>query len=112
MASANHSAIRVEVAYARPDRQVIIPVDAPAGATVEQVIVQSRIQEQFPEIDLQSAKVGVFGKLGKLSALVRAGDRVEIYRPLLADPKLVRKQRAAEGARMRKGGSGLDPAGG
>jgi uncharacterized protein len=112
MAPAKPAPIRVEVAYARPDRQAVIPVDAPAGATVEQVILQSGIQEQFPEIDLKTAKVGVFGKLSTLPALVRAGDRVEIYRPLRADPKLVRKQRAAEGNRKRKGGGSLDPAGG
>lgn len=109
MANANSTTFRVEVAYARPDEQVIIPVDAPEGATVEQVIVLSRIQERFPEINPQTAKVGVFGKLAKLSAVVRAGDRVEIYRPLLADPKAVRKQRAAEGKRMRKGGGDLEP---
>ncbi|KAB2931705.1 MAG: RnfH family protein [Candidatus Contendobacter sp.] len=109
MASDSPATLRVEVAYARPDEQLIIPVDAPEGATVEQVIVLSRIQQRFPEIDLKTAKVGVFGKLSKLSAAVRAGDRVEIYRPLLADPKAVRKQRAAEGKRMRKGGGALEP---
>mgnify|MGYP003376446199 CR=1 FL=1 len=101
--------IRVEIAYARPDEQVIIPIDVPEGATLEQAIIQSRIQERFPEIQLQGAKVGVFGKLGKLSATVRSGDRVEIYRPLLADPKEVRKKRAAEGKRTRKGGGDLEP---
>lgn len=112
MASDNPATLRVEVAYARPDEQVIIPIEAPEGATVEQVIALSRIQERFPDIDLKTAKVGVFGKLGKLSTVVRTGDRVEIYRPLLADPKAVRKQRAAEGKRMRKGGGELesDPA--
>jgi putative ubiquitin-RnfH superfamily antitoxin RatB of RatAB toxin-antitoxin module len=114
MASDNRqtATIRVEIAYARPDEQAIIPDrgarrdDAGAG------ILRSRIQERFPEIQLQTAKVGVFGKLSKLSAAVRAGDRVEIYRPLLADPKEVRKKRAAEGKRMRKGGGDLesDPA--
>jgi putative ubiquitin-RnfH superfamily antitoxin RatB of RatAB toxin-antitoxin module len=110
MASDNSTptTIRVEVAYARPDEQAIIPVEVPEGTTLEQAIVQSRIQERFPEIQLQTAKVGVFGKLGKLSATVRAGDRVEIYRPLLADPKEVRKKRAAEGKRMRKGGGDLE----
>lgn len=104
--------VRVEVAYAGPDRQIIIPVDVPEGATLEQVILQSHIQEQFPEIQPATAKVGIFGKLGKLSATVRAGDRIEIYRPLLADPKAVRKQRAAEGKRMRKGGGDLESEGG
>lgn len=103
--------LRVEVAYARSDRQIIIPVDVPEGATLEQAIIQSRIQEQFPEIQLSTTKVGIFGKLGKLSATVRAGDRIEIYRPLIADPKAVRKQRAVEGKRMRKGGGELEPEG-
>jgi putative ubiquitin-RnfH superfamily antitoxin RatB of RatAB toxin-antitoxin module len=109
MTSDNPATIRVEVAYARPEQQALIPVEVPEGATLEQAIVQSRIQEQFPEIQLQTAKVGVFGKLGKLSAILRAGDRVEIYRPLLADPKEVRKQRAAEGKRTRKGGGDAAP---
>lgn len=109
MASDKPATIQVEVAYARPDEQAIIPVEAPEGATLEQVIALSRIHERFPEIDLKTAKVGVFGKLSKLSAAARAGDRVEIYRPLLADPKAVRKQRAAEGKRMRKGGGDLEP---
>lgn len=100
--------IRVEVAYARPDQQVILPVELPAGATLEQAIIQSRILEQFPELDLKTAKVGVFGKLGKLATTLRNGDRVEIYRPLIADPKAVRKQRAAEGKRMGKGGGLLE----
>jgi len=99
--------IRVEVAYARPDEQVIIPLDVPEGTTLEHAIGLSRIQERFPEIDLTSAKVGIFGKLSKLSATLQAGDRVEIYRPLIADPKAVRKQRAAEGKRMKKGGGSL-----
>lgn len=102
------STIRAEVAYATPDRQLIIPVEIAEGATLEQAIVQSRLQEQFPEIQLQTAKVGVFGKLSKLSAIARAGDRIEIYRPLLADPKEVRKKRAAEGKRMRRGGGDLE----
>ena len=108
MAAAD-STIRVEVAYARPDQQVILPVELPAGATLEQAIIQSRILEQFPELDLKTAKVGVFGKLGKLAATLRNGDRVEIYRPLIADPKAVRQQRAAEGKRMSKGGGAREP---
>jgi len=107
MASANPVG-RVEVAYARPDQQVILPVELPAGATLEQAIIQSRILEQFPELDLKTAKVGVFGKLGKLAATLRNGDRVEIYRPLIADPKAVRKKRADEGKVMKKGGGSAE----
>jgi uncharacterized protein len=112
MASDNPATIRVEVAYARPDEQLIVPVEVPEGATLEQAIRSAKIQERFPEIQLETAKIGVFGKLSKLSAIARAGDRVEIYRPLLADPKAVRKKRATEGKRMRKGGGELAPEGG
>ena len=94
--------IRVEVAYARPDKQAVLPVEVPAGATLEQAIVLSRIQEQFPEIELARAEVGVFGKLSRLSATARPGDRIEIYRPLIADPKVVRKQRAAQDKRSKQ----------
>ena len=93
--------IQVEVAYARPDEQIIIPVAVPEGTTLAQAIELSRIQERFPEIDLSTAKVGIFSKLSKPSAMLRAGDRVEIYRPLIADPKAVRKQRATEGKRSK-----------
>ncbi|MFM8391952.1 MAG: RnfH family protein, partial [Methylophilaceae bacterium] len=74
------------------------------GMTAEQAIRQSKIIEQFPEIDLTVNKVGVFGKLASLETALRHMDRVEIYRALIADPKEVRRQRAAEGKVMRKGG--------
>jgi putative ubiquitin-RnfH superfamily antitoxin RatB of RatAB toxin-antitoxin module len=103
--------IRVEVAYARPDVQTIIQVMVEEEATIRDAIVRSGILERFPEIDLDSAKVGIFGKLSKLDSSVRAKDRVEIYRPLIADPKEVRKQRAAEGKKMKKGGGDLEAGG-
>lgn len=99
--------IRVEVAYARPDEQVILPLEVEAGTTVQEAIRRSGILERFPEIDLEVNKVGVFGKLSKLDAALRQGDRVEIYRPLIADPKEIRKQRAAEGKKLKKGAGGL-----
>jgi putative ubiquitin-RnfH superfamily antitoxin RatB of RatAB toxin-antitoxin module len=99
----NAETIPVEVAYALPDKQVILALEVVADATVADVIAQSGILAQFPEIDLEKNKVGVFGKLGKLADTVHAGDRVEIYRPLIADPKEVRKQRAASGKGMKKG---------
>jgi len=95
--------IAVEVAYALPDRQVILVVDVVPGATLEDAIRGSGILEQYPDIDLAVNKVGVFGKLGKLGDALHAGDRVEIYRPLIADPKQVRRQRAAAGKVMKKG---------
>lgn len=94
----------VEVAYALPDRQLILTVEVEAGATVKEAIVRSGILDEFPEIDLDHVKVGIFAKLSKMDKTVQARDRIEIYRPLIADPKEVRKQRAAEGKRMKKGG--------
>jgi uncharacterized protein len=100
----DQSKLLVEVAYARPDRQVIFQVHVLPGATAQQAIEQSGVLEKFPEIDLSKNKIGIFGKLGKLDAVLKAADRVEIYRPLIADPKEVRRQREAEGKRMKKGG--------
>ncbi|WP_018234065.1 RnfH family protein [Thioalkalivibrio thiocyanodenitrificans] len=104
--------ISVEVAYARPDVQVIVPVSVPPGATVEDALRASEIRERFPEIDLEKVKVGIFGKLTKRDTVLKPRDRVEIYRPLIADPKEVRKQRAAAGKRMKKGGGDIEPEGG
>ena len=95
--------IRVAVAYALPEKQVLRELTVAADATLETVIRTSGILEQFPGIDLGTNKVGVFGKLGKLTDTLHDGDRVEIYRPLIADPKEVRKQRAAQGKVMKKG---------
>jgi putative ubiquitin-RnfH superfamily antitoxin RatB of RatAB toxin-antitoxin module len=99
----NAETIPVELVYALPDRQVILVLEVAVDATIDAVIAQSGILGQFPEIDLGKNKVGVFGKLGKLTDTLHAGDRVEIYRPLIADPKEVRKQRAASGKVMKKG---------
>ena len=90
--------IHVEIAYARPDVQVLIPVELEAGATVEEAVRRSGVLERFPEIDLGGRnKVGVWNRVTALDAPLRDGDRVEIYRPLVADPKEVRRQRAARG---------------
>lgn len=96
--------LMVEVAYALPNKQIIIPVKVNEGVTAEAAIMASGVLKQFPEIDLGVNKIGVFGKLTKLDTPLRHLDRVEIYRPLIADPKEVRRQRAAEGKVMRKGG--------
>ena len=86
---------RVEVAFATPERQVIVPVEVPAGTTAIEAVRPSGIEEQFPEIDLATNRMGVFGKLCKPERLLAPGERVEIYRPLKADPKAVRRERAA-----------------
>ena len=95
--------ISVEVAYARPDEQRIIELQVPPGTTVKEAIEKSGITGHFPEIDLTKNKVGIFGKLTKADAQLQPGDRVEIYRQLIADPKEARKKRAAEGKVMKKG---------
>ena len=86
--------INVEVCYALPDKQTLLSVRLKADATIEQIIETSGILEQYPSINLADSKVGVFSKLSKLGDTVHDGDRVEIYRPLLIEPKEVRKQRA------------------
>jgi hypothetical protein len=96
--------ISVEVSYALPDTQVIIALEVKEGATIKDGIEQSGILQRFPEIDLIKNKVGIFGKLSKLTNQLREKDRIEIYRPLIADPKEVRKARAAQGKQMKKGG--------
>lgn len=103
--------IEVEVAYARPDEQVILALQVPAGSTIEAAIRRSGVLDRFPEIDLAANKVGVFGKVGRLDQELFDGDRVEIYRPLIADPKEARKQRAAEGKAMKKGAAALSDEG-
>ena len=100
----NHQQMKVEVAYALPEQQVILEVMVNPDTTLEQAVELSGILEQFAEIDLSKNKIGVFGKLGKKTAGLRAGDRVEIYRPLIADPKEVRRKREAQGKLMKKGG--------
>jgi putative ubiquitin-RnfH superfamily antitoxin RatB of RatAB toxin-antitoxin module len=95
--------ITVEVAYARPSEQFLERLTVPENCTIESAIGHSGLLERCPEIDLSVNKVGVFGKTAALSAELRDGDRVEIYRPLIADPKEARKKRAAEGKAMKKG---------
>lgn len=93
--------IRVEVVYARPDRQEIIDVSLNDGSNVRDAITASGIGARFPEIDLTTAAVGIFSQRGSLDAVLRDGDRVEIYRALIADPKQVRRQRAARGLKKK-----------
>lgn len=99
----NPRQIIVEVAYAIPASQVIYTVEVDENATIEDAISASGILDEYPEIDLSINKVGVFSKLAKLDKSLQHKDRIEIYRKLIADPKAVRKQRAAEGKKMKKG---------
>jgi len=87
-----------------PMQQPLLQVRLAEGATVEDAIRASGVLDAFPEIDLAKNKVGIFSKLVKLDEKVRDKDRVEIYRPLIADPKEVRRKRAEEGKVTRRGG--------
>lgn len=97
------SVIEVEVVYAAVDRQVLLSVTVPVGATVREVLRKSGVGAEFPELDLASCPVGIFGKVIADPEVreVLAGDRIEIYRPLLADPKEVRRLRAAKAAEAK-----------
>jgi hypothetical protein len=101
--------INVEVAYALPNQQLIVSLTTAPGTTAEQAIADSGLLQKFPEIDTTVMKIGIFGKMVKPDTVLRELDRVEIYRPLIADPKEVRRQRAAEGKAMKKGGGDIEP---
>lgn len=90
--------ISVEVAYALPEKQLIKSLHVPAGTSVYDAAMQSGLEKDFPELDITQAKLGIFGKVvaKPQEQLLLDGDRVEIYRPLLIDPKEVRKARAAK----------------
>ena len=97
--------IDVEVSYALPQHQELVKLRLPAAATVGEAVEASGLLAKYPDIDLErNNKVGVFAKLARLDTALRDRDRVEIYRPLIADPKAVRKKRAEEGKVMKKGG--------
>lgn len=96
--------IDIEVVYARADRQTLIRRSVPEGTSVAEAVNLSGIIDKHPEIDLKVNKLGIFGKLTKADVVLRDRDRVEIYRPLIADPKEVRRKRAEEGKVMKKGG--------
>jgi len=96
--------INIEVVYALPMEQTLLKQSVPVGTTVMEGVKLCGILEKYPEIDLNTNKLGIFGKLTKADTVLRDKDRIEIYRPLIADPKEVRRKRAEEGKIMKKGG--------
>ncbi|MEE8264624.1 MAG: RnfH family protein [Gammaproteobacteria bacterium] len=88
--------IQVEVAYALAAEQIVLPLHVPVGTTLGEAIALSGMLKRYPDINLLKNKVGVFGKVRELDYVLKQGDRVEIYRPLIADPKEARRRRAAE----------------
>ena len=95
---------RIEVAYATPEKQIIVECEIVTGTHPRDAIRQSGIDRHFPDIDFDTCDLGVFGKAIPSDYQLGEGDRIEIYRPLIADPKEVRRQRAARGLKTKKGG--------
>jgi putative ubiquitin-RnfH superfamily antitoxin RatB of RatAB toxin-antitoxin module len=108
MSTSASETIQIEVTYALAARQEVVPLTLSAGSTLQQAVEASGLPAKYPEIDLAKGRFGIYSKLARLDAVLRDRDRVEIYRPLIADPKEVRKQRAAEGKVLKKGGGAAE----
>ncbi|KPX42669.1 RnfH family protein [Pseudomonas syringae pv. tagetis] len=95
--------IQIEVVYASVHRQVLMAVEVPAGSSVRRALELSGMEREFPELDLAHCAVGVFGKVvvDPSARVLEAGERIEIYRPLLADPMEIRRLRAARAREKR-----------
>ena len=93
MAEARNRFIEVEVAYALPQMQTVVTLKVPAGSSIREAIAKSGIVARHPEVDWNSMLAGIFGKRAPLSTVLHEHDRVEIYRPLIADPKQARRKR-------------------
>ena len=96
--------IKIEIVYALPHEQTLLKLEVPLNTTLVEAVKLSGLLEQYPDIELAKNKFGLFGKLSKADTVLREKDRIEIYRPLIADPKEVRRKRAEEGKVMKKGG--------
>jgi uncharacterized protein len=94
--------LEIQVAYATQDKYKVIALCVPEGTTLEQAILLSSIQTYFPDLDLVTQRVGIFGELKERDECVKAGDRVEIYRPLNHDPILARKQRVKQDRALKR----------
>lgn len=100
---AERDKVHIQLCYALPEKAFVIDLDINVGSTIEEAIHHSGLLADYPDIDLDNTKIGVFGKLKTLDTLVREGDRIEIYRPLRADPMESRRRRAQH---KKKGGHG------
>jgi uncharacterized protein len=94
---ADDERIPVAVVYARPEQQVIVELDVPAGTSVAEAVARSGLPERFPEISGRPLACAIYGRPVALASVVRAADRIEILRPLLIDPKESRRQAAGRG---------------
>lgn len=100
---AESRSIAVEVVYALPERQCLLRLSVPYGTRMRDAVLLSGVSEQFPGLDVLGCPLGIFGKVVARpeERVLEEGERVEIYRPLIADPKEVRKQRAARAKAAR-----------
>ncbi len=98
MENGTEAALRVEVVYATAREQVVVALTVPPGLRVRDVVGQSGVLERFPELQLLRTPVGIFGRLADWDDPVHDGDRIELYRPLLIDPKEARRVRARAGS--------------
>lgn len=106
----DEESIEVEVAYALPEKQALLRITVPRGCTALEAARLSGIEERFDELALgEGCRLGVFGQVVSTTQVLAEGDRVEIYRPLKADPKEVRKARAARARSRREGGDEVEP---
>lgn len=98
----------IEVAYATPEKQKIVECRVERGTSPREAVRLSGIDRHFPDLDLEKSDLGVFGKTVAEDYELQDGDRIEIYRPLIADPKEIRRQRAARGLKTGKGGGAIN----
>lgn len=96
------SQITIQIAYALPEQHYLKSFQVDEGTTVQTAILQSGILQRYTDIDLRQNKVGIFSRAAKLTDSLQNGDRIEIYRPLVADPKEIRRQRAEQQAREQQ----------
>ena len=102
------NSLQIEIAFATPAKQKIVECRVHPGTSVRDAVRHSGIDRYFPEIDLDNSDLGVFGKAVADDYELQDGDRIEIYRPLIADPKEIRRQRAARGLKTGKGGGEIN----
>ena len=102
MADTQRGLIEIEVVYALPQTQTVVTLQVPVGTRVKEAIARSGIASRHPDVDWESVVVGIFGKRVPLSTVLREHDRVEIYRPLIADPKQARRKRAQRAVKARR----------
>lgn len=95
-ADSTPSTLRIEVVHARPGKQVLLALDVPIGTTLAEAIELSGIRNSFPDLEVDPDRLGIFSRKAAEDEVLREGDRVEIYRPLIADPKEARRKRAKE----------------